>query len=93
MPRAIYVASGSAGVQPLTGAATVLGFSVRENAGTPAAASITIRNGASSSAPAIAVINLSAGSSQTADIPAIDCLSGIFVDRISGTTELVVYVL
>lgn len=92
MARAAYVTSGSAGAQGVAGAATLYGFSVRENAGTAAVATVVLRNGTTNTDPIIAAIELAADGSQSASLPAIDCPHGIFVDRTAGTSELVLYV-
>jgi hypothetical protein len=93
MPRAVQVASGTADAQAVAGSATLVGFSARENAGTAAAATVILRNGTAATDPIVAVIELAADSSQTEKIPAVDCPNGIYVDRVAGTSELVVYVL
>lgn len=91
MSRAVAVASGSAGVQAATGAVSLRGYSVRENAATAAAATVVLRDGTSSTAPARAFIELAADASETVTIPATDFESGVFVDREAGTSELVLY--
>lgn len=93
MPRALNVASGAAGAQAITGVAGLEGFSIRESAGTPAVATVVLRNGTSNSDPAVAFINLAAGETITVKMPEIDCPDGIYVDRVAGTTELALYVL
>jgi hypothetical protein len=93
MPRAIHIASGAADAQAVADAATLVGFSVRESAGSAAVATVIIRNGDSDAAPAVAMIELAADGSQTAKLPAIDCPDGIFVERVAGSTELAIYVL
>jgi hypothetical protein len=93
MPRSIAVASGTAGVQAATGAATLAGYSVRESAGSPLAATVILRNGTSAAGAAVAFIEIGADASQTVTLPAIDCPNGIFVDRVAGTSEIAIFVL
>lgn len=93
MPKAIYVASGTADAQAVSGASTLAGWSVRESAASAAAASVTLRNGTNSASPAVALIELAADASQAVSVPAVDCPDGVFVDRVAGTTEVVLYVM
>lgn len=93
MARAVQVATGTADVQGYTGATTLMGVSARESASTPAAATVTLRNGTSASDPAVALIELAANGSSTFTVPAIDCPNGVFIDRSGGETELVLYIL
>jgi hypothetical protein len=90
--RAAALASGTADAQAFTGQCTLYGYAVRENAGTPAAASLVLRNGTTVTDPPVAFISLAAGGSQVVTLPAVDCTNGVFADRLSGTTELVLYV-
>lgn len=57
------VTTGTASVQVITGAATVFGWSVRENAGSPAAATVEIRDGTTDGGTLIGVVNLGASES------------------------------
>lgn len=90
MARTIALAADTADVLART-KGTVVGYSVRETNG--ATATITIRNGITASDPAVLLIGLAANTSATARVPAIDCPDGIFVERITGETEIVLYVL
>ena len=92
MARPVHVATGTADVQGYTGSTTLMGYSVRESAGTPAAATVVLRNGTSTAAPAVAIVELAANGSETGVLPALDCPDGVFVDRVAGETELVLYV-
>lgn len=69
------------------------GLSVRETAG--AAASFVLRDGTASSDPAIICMNLGADESVTFELSreeGIQCTNGLFLDRVSGTTEIAVWV-
>lgn len=92
MPRAVHVATGTADAQAVGGAATLLGYSVRESAVVAAFATIILRNGTTATAPVVAVVELAADKSESAQLPAVDCSGGLFVDRVAGETELVLYV-
>lgn len=92
----VIVASGT-GDAAAVAASTFLrlvGFSAAESAGTAAAAEVILRHGtADTDELLVAPINLAANGFQAemfgAGIPAPN---GIFVDRVSGTTTLVLYV-
>ena len=95
--RAIAVAAGTADIQALVpgDALRLMGFSVAESASSAAAAEVVLRHGESSSAPLLtAPINLDANGIGFPRLPSngIECQSGIFVDRVSGNTSLVLYV-
>jgi len=80
--------------QAITGAAgglRLMGFTIRETAG--AVAAVTIRNGTGTGDAAITLTNLAASESVTVwyGPDGIASASGIFADRTTGTTELVVY--
>lgn len=92
MPNAIHVATGTSDVQVISGAVNVLGYSVRESGIVGAAATVILRNGTSTSAPAVAIIELAADRSETNILPSVSCPNGLFVDRVTGETELVIYV-
>jgi len=93
MSRPIAVASAATDVQAHTGAATLVGLTVRESAGTPAVASLVLRDGTTATDPIVAVVELAANESKAVPLPAVNIATGIFVDREAGTTELVLYVL
>lgn len=69
------------------------GFSAAENAGTPAVASFHLENGIAAALGAIVeTVSLGASVSRSNFIPqGIPCPDGIFLDRIAGTTIVVVY--
>jgi hypothetical protein len=50
-----------------------------------------LRNGTSTAGALQVLINLPAGASETQILPAVDFPGGVFVDRTTGTTELVPY--
>lgn len=92
MAKAIAVASGTADAQAVTGSCTLLGICVRENAGAPAAAGVILRDGTSTAGAVVVPIKLAAGATVAGPLPAVQFDTGIFVDRESGTSELVLYV-
>ncbi|MCW2767531.1 MAG: hypothetical protein JWO11_3490 [Nocardioides sp.] len=89
MAYSVVVPAGTGDVQAVTGAAELVGFSVRET--TAAAATLVLRDGTSTAGALQVLMTLAAGSSQTSVLPAVVFSTGIFVDRTTGTTELVLY--
>lgn len=93
----VVVASGTGDVAPVSGTAynrRLKGFSVAETAGTAAAAEVIIRHGDDDADPQlVAPINLEAnGFGVFWFHEGIPCPNGIFIDRVSGETTLVLYV-
>lgn len=93
MARAIAVASGTADAQAITGSVTLVGVSVQESAGSPAAASLVLRDGTQASDPGRVLIKLAASESRVIALPALQFDAGVFVDRVAGSSELVLYVI
>lgn len=92
MARAVPVAASAADAQALTGAATVVGFAIRET-GT-AAGVVQLRDGTSTAGPVIATGGVPISGTAYIPVPAVDVATGVFVDRTgTGVTELVLYVL
>jgi hypothetical protein len=89
------VATGTGNVQALaaSGGRRLLGYSVRESAGTAAVATAVLRHGTGTGDPMIAVIELAANGSETRDFfdrgIAVD--NGVFVHRVAGETELALW--
>jgi hypothetical protein len=92
MSRAIVVPTGTGDVQAATGDVDLYGFSARESAGTAAVATVVIRDGTSAAGTPVAFIELAANGSVTTPLPDVGVRNGLFVDRIAGETELVLYV-
>jgi hypothetical protein len=69
----------------------LVGFSCRETAA--ATAEFIIRNGTSASDPPVAFVKLASGQSLTQWFGEVGlaCHNGIYIDRVSGTTHIVVY--
>lgn len=92
---ATAVASDTADVQGVAASAglRLLGFSCRENAGSPAAAEFIIRNGTAASDPPVAFVKLAASESvrEFMGDAGISCPNGIFIDRVTGTTEITIF--
>lgn len=93
MSRSIHIASAATDAQAVTGPATLVGLSVRESAGTPAAASLVLRDGTSTAGEIVAVVELAANESKVLLLPAVRIVDGIFVDREAGSSELIVYII
>lgn len=89
------VAAGTVGVQgiPAQTGLRLMGVSISEAAGTPAAASVQLNHGTSSAGGEIETISLSAGQSiqQWYGPDGIDVNLGVFANRLSGTTRLVLF--
>lgn len=92
MAAVIAVATGTADAQAFTGATELHGYSVHESAGTPAVASLVIRDGTSTAGTALVHIELAANAAETVRLPSIDVQTGLFIDRTAGETELTLYV-
>lgn len=70
----------------------LVGFSITEDAETPAVAELRILHGATSAGTELFVVTLSAGeSTRELNLPCIPVGNGIFIDRISGTTRLTLF--
>jgi hypothetical protein len=91
---ATEVASATTDVSGVAAAAGLswMGYSIRENASSPDTAEVVIRHGDAVNDPALAFISLGGDQSDTKlfDDP-IPCADGIFVERVSGETHLVLY--
>ena len=90
------VAAKAADVEPAVAAAgglRLLGWSIRESAGSEAVATARIMNGATvSGGTAVAQIELAASNSESQWLwPGIDCQNGISFDRIAGTFDICIY--
>lgn len=92
---ATAVATGSADVAAVAAATglRLLGYSVRESAGSAAVASFNLRNGSTVAGAIVAVEELAADTAKTVWFGGngIACASGIFLDRVAGDTEIVIY--
>lgn len=71
----------------------LMGFSVRENASTADVAETVIRHGALVGSPALAFVSLGADQSDSRWFgpDGIACAGGIFIERISGESHVVLY--
>ena len=94
---ATYTAAAvAADVEPAVAAAgglRLIGWSIRESAGSEAVATMRLMNGATvSGGTAIAQIELAASNSKDHWMwPGVDCRNGISVDVIAGTFDVCVY--
>lgn len=80
------------GLAPATGR-RLLGFSIQEDAVTPAVAEAKLRLGALVSSPELVFISLAASGAQTQWFGdrGIDASAGVFFERVTGTTVLSLY--
>lgn len=89
------VATGTGDAQGLAAEAgrRLIGWSVSETAGTPAAATVILRHGTTTSDPPIAWIELTANGTQTVIVGerGLHVPNGVFVDRVAGETALGLY--
>lgn len=86
------VATGTADVQVVSRGCILRGFSIRESAGTPAVATVILRDGTAATDPIVAVIELAANGSVTEYFDdGISISTGVYVDRVAGETEGAVY--
>jgi len=88
VPAGIFVADGAA----FNGPCQLYGWSIAETTGA-ATASLNLRDGGDANSPKIALVNLLAAES-TRDWfsgPGLWCQTGVFVDWISGSIDLTLY--
>lgn len=85
--------TGDAQVLPATANLRLMGFTSKENAGSPAPAEFILRHGTGTGDPPLVHVTLGSNES-TRDWfgpGGMSVSSGIFLDRVSGTTELSLY--
>lgn len=90
MSQAIHVPSGTADSAHPAG--VLAGINIRESAVVATAAEVIIRNGTTATDPIVYIRQLVGDEQHVVSLPAVACRSGIFVDRVAGTTEIVLYV-
>lgn len=87
-------ASGAASVQgiaPQPGL-RLTGFSITEDAATPAAARVRLRHGTDGTGPEMFDIKLSADqSTRESFAPGIAAQGGIYIERVTGTTRITLF--
>lgn len=92
---ATVVTSGTADAQGVAAATNLrlVGYSITENAGSPAVARLVLRNGTTTGGAEMFDVQIAASSStvQWFGVTGPRCPLGIFVDRVSGTTKLTLY--
>lgn len=90
-----HVASGTADVQGLTAKVyrRLCGVSVTEDAGTAAAAEVILRHGTSTGGSELTGIVLAANETKVFwfSDEGVSVPSGVFVDRVAGTTKLTLF--
>lgn len=93
--KATVVASGTTDVVGLTALAgrRLLGFSIQEDAGSPAVAEAKLRLGTTVEGTEIAFVSLAASGAQTVWLGdrGIDASTGVFFERVTGTAVLALY--
>lgn len=84
----VGVASGTADVQAVNAACTLMGWSFGESAATASTAEIILRDGTDATGTIVAVISLNPDETVREVGPAagIRIVTGVYVDRVSGTT-------
>ena len=86
------VATGTGDVQVVTGSVRLTGYSVFESAGTPAAASLTLRDGTSTAGNPLVSVELAANASETRSLgPGLLVGGGVFLDRTAGESTVTVW--
>jgi hypothetical protein len=85
----VAVASDTADVQAVNAACTLLGWSFGESAGTAAVAELILRDGTDATGTIVAVISLNPDETirECAPNPGIKIATGVYVDRVGGTTQ------
>jgi hypothetical protein len=88
-------ASGTADAQMIaaTPSLRLVGFTAKENAGSPALAEFILRNGTSTAGTPVAHVKLGAGESvrDWFGPGGISVAAGVYLDRISGTTDVTIH--
>jgi len=87
---ALPIPSGTDGVAA-SGPGVLYGYSVRECAVVPAPAAFVLRDGVDAAGEPRVFCSLGAGGVETRTLPGLSFELGVFVDRTSGTPELVLY--
>lgn len=89
------IAAGTGDTQGVAATANMrlLGFVVRESAGTPAVATLNVCHGTANTDPVLAPISLIASDTKVAWFgpQGIPCASGLFVDRVAGNSTITFY--
>ena len=90
----VQVATLTTDVQAYTGYGNLYGYSFRESAGTPAVATVILRDGTAASDPILVILELGSNGVDTQWFgpQGIPFNRGIYVDRVAGETEGVLYV-
>ena len=90
----VQIATRTTDLQVYTGSGTLMGFALRESAGTAAAAGAVLRDGTSASADMIAPVNLAADESarEWYGPQGIPFNTGVYLDMQAGELEGVLYI-
>ena len=93
MASPIPIATGTADAQVSTGSQKVTGLSARESGTVATAASFILRAGTTATAPAIVFVELAGDASVNFNYTdPVKFADGIFLDRVSGETQVTVFV-
>lgn len=91
--RPVHVASGTADVQVLSSSCDLYSLSARESGAVGTASSFILRDGTSAAGTPAVFVEVAADSSINVSYPnGLRFSTGIYVDRVSGETELSVHV-
>jgi hypothetical protein len=92
-PNTVTSGTGDTAVVAATAGLRLLGFACAETAGTPAVAELNLRHGADVSGAILVPVKLLANESRADWFgpDGIAVASGIFLDRVSGTTQITVF--
>ena len=92
---AFPLVSGTSGIQGITAFATLrlVGFTITEDASTPAEARVRLHHGVNNTSPELFDIVLTPKQSirEWFDIGGIAVPNGVFIDRVTGTTRITLY--
>ena len=92
-PNTITSGTGDTAVVAATAGLRLMGFACQEDAGTPAAASFYLRHGDDATDPILIPVKLAASESRADWFgpDGIAAASGIYLDRVTGTTQVTVF--
>lgn len=91
--RAYHSAAGTADETAADSRKILTGFNVMEAEATGTEAEVKIRDGTTASDPVVLTVTLAAQETvvEWADDTGVVCRNGVFIERVAGTTEVVLY--
>lgn len=92
-PNTVASGTGDTAIVAATASLRLIGFACKEDAGSPAAAEFILRHGDDAADPILIPVKLAAGESRADWFgpDGIACASGIFLDRVTGTTQVTIF--